>query len=64
MALWSPPPNLPDFIIAPIQEVIEKIPPHHLLPPQPGEVLNPDEAYERIQNYAFSQGFMLLQLLL
>lgn len=60
MASWSPPPNLPDFIIAPIQEVIEKIPPDHLLSPQPGEVLTPDKAYECLQNYAFSQGFCIV----
>ena len=59
MALWSPP-DLLDFIIAPIQEVIETIPSCHLLPPQPGEVLNPDEAYECLQNYAFNQGFCIV----
>ncbi|KAI9761281.1 MAG: hypothetical protein M1840_001984 [Geoglossum simile] len=59
MALWSPP-NLPDFVIAPIREVIKKIPSHHLLPPQPDEVLDPNDAYEHLQNYAFSQGFCIV----
>ncbi|KAI9760849.1 MAG: hypothetical protein M1840_002182 [Geoglossum simile] len=60
MASWIPPTGLPDFIIAPIREAIEKMPPHHLLPPQAGEVLDPDQAYERLQDYAFSQGFCIV----
>ena len=60
MTSWIPPPGLPDFIVTPIHEAIQKMPPQHLLPPQPGEVLDPDQAYERLQNYAFSQGFCIV----
>lgn len=60
MASWIPPTGLPDFIVTPIREAIEKMPSHHLLPPQAGEVLDPDQAYERLQDYAFSQGFCIV----
>jgi len=60
MASWTPPPNLPDFVIAPIYEAIQNIPSQHLLPPQADEVLKPDDAYNRLQNYAFSQGFCIV----
>ena len=60
MATWTPPLGLPDFVVTPIHEVINNIPPEHLLPPQDGEVLNPDQAYEHLQNYAFSQGFCIV----
>jgi hypothetical protein len=54
MSSWIPPPSLPDFVIAPIREAIEKMPFQHLLPPQASEVLEPNQAYECLQNYAFS----------
>ncbi len=58
MTSWIPPPGLPDFIVTPICEAIQKMPPQHLLPPQPGEVLDPYQAYERLQNYAFSNTYI------
>ncbi|KAI9764828.1 MAG: hypothetical protein M1839_005705 [Geoglossum umbratile] len=60
MTSWTPPSNLPDFVIAPICEAIDNMPPQHLLPPQVGEILDPDQAYNRLQNYAFSQGFCIV----
>jgi hypothetical protein len=60
MESWIPPTGLPDFVIAPIQQAIKKIPSSHFLPPQAGEVLDPDEAYKRLQNYAFTQGFCIV----
>ena len=60
MESWVPPAGLPDFVVAPIQQAIEKIPSPHFLPPQASELLDPDEAYERLQNYAFTQGFCIV----
>jgi len=60
MALWTPPTNLPAHVLAPIQQVIDRIPPAHLLDPQPGKILHPDEAYNRLQDYAFSKGFCIV----
>ncbi|KAI9767341.1 MAG: hypothetical protein M1840_005750 [Geoglossum simile] len=60
MTSWISLPGLPDFIIASIREAIEKIPSQHFLSPQVGKVLNPNEAYERLQNFAFSQGFCIV----
>jgi hypothetical protein len=60
MESWVPPAGLPDFVVAPIQQAIEKIPSPHFLPPQAGELLDPDKAYERLQNYAFTQGFCIV----
>ena len=60
MESWVPSASLPDFIIASIQQAIEKIPSLHFLPPQAGELLDPDEAYEHLQNYAFTQGFCIV----
>lgn len=59
-ASWVAPPGLPDFVVAPIREVIENMPSQHLTPPQAGELLHPDNAYDRLQNYAFSQGFCIV----
>jgi hypothetical protein len=60
MESWIAPAGLPDFIVAPIQQVIEKIPSSHFLPPQAGELLNPDQAYNRLQDYTFTQGFCIV----
>jgi hypothetical protein len=60
MNSWTPPSDLPDFIVAPIRDAIERMPARHLLPPQAGEVLTLDQAYNRLQDYAFSQGFCIV----
>jgi hypothetical protein len=55
---WSLHPGLDQSLVPTIQQVIERIPLPHLLPLVPKEVFHtPDEAYERLQNWAFSQGF-------
>jgi hypothetical protein len=48
MESWIAPAGLPDFVIAPIQQVIEKISSSHFLPSQANELLNPDQAYNRL----------------
>jgi hypothetical protein len=60
MASWTAPAGLPDFIVTPLHDAIQQMPPAHLLPPQAGEVHLPDQAYHRLQNYAFSQGFCIV----
>ncbi|KAI9766772.1 MAG: hypothetical protein M1840_006247, partial [Geoglossum simile] len=60
MESWVPPAGLPDFVIAPIQQAIERIPPLHFLPPQAGELLDPDETYEHLQNYTFTKSFCIV----
>ncbi|KAI9768118.1 MAG: hypothetical protein M1839_004199 [Geoglossum umbratile] len=55
--MWSPPLGLLANVLAPIQQIIDQIPSAHLVPPVTGELLNPEEAYEHLQNFAFSQGF-------
>ena len=60
MLQWTAPTGLPVHVITPIQQVIDKMPSAHLLAPQAGEVLHPDEAYNCLQDYAFSQGFCIV----
>ena len=54
MASWTLPADLPDFIIASIYDTIQRMPSNHLLPPQASEVLILDQAYNYLQDYAFS----------
>lgn len=43
-----------------VQKAIDSMPPKHLQPPSPDETFDlPDEAWTRLQNYAFSQGFAM-----
>ena len=60
MISWTSPRNLPDFVAAPIYEAVERMLSQHLLPPRAGKVLNLDKAYNRLQNYNFSQGFCIV----
>ena len=60
MEAWIPPVGLLDFVVTPIRQVIERIPLHHFLTPQAGEVLDPDQVYKYLQNYAFTQGFCIV----
>jgi hypothetical protein len=60
MSSWTPPAGLPAHIITSLQDVINRIPPAHLLEPKAGEILHPDQVYIRLQNYAFSQGFCIV----
>ena len=60
MESWIPPAGLPDSIVTPLRHTLERIPSQHFKTPQAGEVLSPDEAYNRLQNYAFTQGFCIV----
>ncbi len=59
--VWQPHPNLDPSLIPIIQRAIDRIPPAHLEPPADDELFDiPSEAYERLQNYAFSQRFQIV----
>ena len=60
MESWIPPTGLPDSILVPLHQVLERIPSQHFNAPQVGELLSPDEAYIRLQDYAFTQGFCVV----
>ncbi|KAI9865076.1 MAG: hypothetical protein M1813_002394 [Trichoglossum hirsutum] len=62
MATWTPSQSLSAELLASIQQAIDRIPLAHLLPLTTGELLNPEQAYERLQNYAFSQGFCIVKV--
>jgi len=59
--VWQPHPNLNPSLTPIIQRAIDRIPPVHLKPSADGELFDiPNEAYERLQNYAFSQKFQIV----
>ncbi len=59
--VWQPHLNLDLSLIPIIQRAIDRISPAHLEPPADGELFDiSNEAYERLQNYAFSQGFQIV----
>ena len=61
MPPWLPHPRLDETLVPVIQKVIDRTPPEHLIEPSSGEQFDvPDEAYTRLQNYAFSQGFAVV----
>ena len=61
MAAWVPHPALDRSLVPAVQKFIDTIPPAHLEPPRDGEQFEvPEEAVERLQNYAFSQGFVVV----
>ena len=58
---WTPHPSLDPSLIPTIRSAIDCIPSDHLQPPASKEIFdNPDAAYERLQNWAFSQGFCIV----
>jgi len=58
---WQPHPNLNPSLILVVQRAIDRIPPAHLEPSAEGELFDiSSEAYERLQNYAFSQRFQIV----
>ena len=60
-AQWTPHPRLDDDLKPLIQKVIDGIPQEHLEPPSSTETFDvPDNAWTRLQNYAFSQGFAIV----
>ena len=60
-AQWTPHPRLDDDLKPLVQKVIDGIPQEHLEPPSPSETFDvPDDAWTRLQNYAFSQGFAIV----
>jgi hypothetical protein len=62
MASWEPHLSLDPCLVNEVQRAIESLPPSHLLPPEAGEVFeNPEECLERLQNFAMSQGFVVVQ---
>ena len=59
--MWAPHPNLDSTLVPVIHQAIELIPARHLQPTKPQETFNTvDTAYERLQNWAFSQGFCVV----
>ena len=60
MEFWTPPAGLPDSIITPLRQTLERIPSQHFKTPQTSEVLSPNEAYNHLQNYAFTQEFCII----
>ena len=58
---WVPHPYLDEDLIPILQRAIDRIPPSHLLPPRKNETFDtPDDAWTRLQDYAFSQGFAIV----
>ena len=58
---WVPHPYLDEDLHPILQRAINRIPPSHLLPPSKNEIFyTPDEAWTRLQDYAFSQGFAIV----
>jgi hypothetical protein len=58
---WKPHPSLDPSLLPTIQSIIERIPLNHLLPPKSKEIFdNPEAAYDRLQDWAFSQGFCVV----
>ena len=58
---WSPHPDLEVSFVPVIQKIIDSIPPAHLLPPRDREIYDaPSACFERLQNFAFSQGFAVV----
>lgn len=54
----TPHPHLEENVRPLVQKVIDGIPPEHLKPPSSTETFDiPSNAWTRLQNYAFSQGF-------
>lgn len=65
IAVANPPqiphPYLEEDLHPILQRAIDRIPPSHLLPPSKNEIFDtPDDAWTRLQNYAFSQGFAIV----
>ncbi len=58
---WQPHLNLNSSLILVVQRAIDRISSAHLEPSAEGELFDiPSEAYERLQNYAFSQRFQIV----
>ena len=58
---WVPYPYLEEDLYPILQRAIDRIPPSHLLPPSKNETFyTPDDAWTRLQDYAFSQGFAIV----
>ena len=58
---WTPYPRLDDDLKPLVQKVIDGIPQEHLEPPSQNETFDiADDAWSRLQNYAFSQGFAIV----
>ena len=61
MATWTPPPGLDPSLVPAAQKFINAMNPAHLNSPEDGEQFDtPEEAIERLQDYAFSQGFVVV----
>ncbi|KAL8948976.1 MAG: hypothetical protein Q9222_004882 [Ikaeria aurantiellina] len=61
MAEWQPHPSLSEDLTSLIRRIVESIPPTHLEPPATGERFDDADAVaNRLQNYAFSQGFAMV----
>ena len=60
MATWTPSLALDSSLVPAAQKFIDRMPPAHLEAPADGERFEvPEEAMERLQDYAFSQGFVV-----
>lgn len=58
---WKPNPQLhPDLVV--VKKVVDSMPAHHLLPPKTGEEFDSIEAaFNRLQDYAFTKGFLIVK---
>jgi len=60
MSQYSPSSAITPELAAKLQKVIEAVPPSHRLPPKKNETVeSPEAGLERLQNWAFTQGFAL-----
>ena len=59
---WSAHPECPDHVKSDLEARVRSFPPSFLLAPVAGEVFdNPDVCKERLQGWALSQGFAIVQ---
>ncbi|XTI83056.1 hypothetical protein V2W45_1326500 [Cenococcum geophilum] len=60
---WQPNYRLHPDLAPVVKKVVNSMPAHHLLKPYDGETFkNPDAAFNRYQDYAFSKGFFIITL--
>ncbi len=61
MSQYSPSSAITPELVARIQKAIEAVPPSHRRPPTADEIVEDQEAgFERLQGWAFTQGFALV----
>ena len=62
MSLWTAHPDCPEHLKSELERRVRSLPSFFLLPPIAGEVfINPDVCQERLQDWALSQGFVIVR---